>query len=75
MRKASWEEAQQAWAVIAWWHRNRPELEMTYGWVEGPIGVALIPFYRHATDVPHHVREARALLGFPRINRKEGERP
>ena len=68
-------ELDDAWRTVAWWHRNRPETEIGYAIVDGPVGPALIQLGRPSRFVPEHVKEARRLLGFPRIHRDQGERP
>jgi hypothetical protein len=68
-------ELDEAWRTVAWWHRTRPPIEIDYTAAHGPIGWGLVTIGRPSRFVPEHVKEARRLLGFPRINRTEGERP
>jgi len=72
----NWEvprEIGEAWRVIAWWHANRPRFRQVLVMnAEGGPVMALAPVDR--SWAPEHVKEARALLGFPRTPRT-GEGP
>lgn len=68
-------EADAAWKVIGWWHRTRPTLEVDFMPAMSPIGWGAVTVSRPSRFVPEHVKEARQLVGLPRINRTEGERP
>lgn len=68
-------DAARAWDVIAWWHRVRPERQIDFFAVSGPLGPAAVTATKRSTFVPEHVKEARRLLGFPPVHRAQGERP
>lgn len=64
----------EAWAAIAWWHRNRPTHRVDYFRVPaGPLGAAMVQARNPTVTVPAHVQEARQTLGFPRRYPTQGE--